>query len=84
MDLVGGPEGDDRVRVETGESGSCNLVLRRADHGQLARRGEVEVKRAEGVAERARRPWNRVADQPEDAGGLPLELVVPPDPPEAE
>src|SRR5690349_24091140 len=36
------------------------------------------------MAKRARRPRNRVANQPEDAGGAALELVISPDPAQPE
>src|SRR5205814_8193865 len=60
--LLGRTEGDDRVGLETPERGLRNRILRRADHGQLARRRQVEIECAEGVAERARCLPERVAD----------------------
>ena len=57
----------------TGEPGA-------ADDRELARRREVEVERAERPAERRRRARQVVADEPQRADRLPLELVVSPDP----
>src|SRR5581483_8237770 len=51
---------------------------------ELARRSEVEVERAERPAEGGRRARQKVADEPERAERLPLELVVAPDPREPE
>src|SRR5436305_9258195 len=51
-DPLGGPERDDRVRVEACKGGAGELGVRGADDRQLARGREVEVERAERVPER--------------------------------
>src|SRR2546429_31525 len=40
-DLLGRPEGDDRVRVEAGKRGAGDLAVGRAEDRELARRREV-------------------------------------------
>src|SRR5207247_4395853 len=51
--VVSGPERDDRVRIEAGQRGPGDLVVRAADHGELARRRQVEVEPGERMAEGA-------------------------------
>ena len=51
-DVFARPEGDDRIRVERGESGTRNLGVRPANHRQFAGRGEVEIEGIQSVAER--------------------------------
>src|SRR5262249_27260885 len=73
-------ERHDSVRVEAGERGLGDLVIRPADQCELARGRQVEVERGERVAVGAGRARNRVADQAEHSRRLPLQLVFPPDP----
>ena len=82
--VLGGAEGDDGVRVVTGERGLRHVVGGRADDRDLARRREVEVESTKGPAERGRRPRHEVADEPQDGDGVALELVVAVDPREAQ
>ena len=47
--VLGGPEGDDRVRVVAAERGPRHVAFRRADDRELAGRRQVQVERAERV-----------------------------------
>src|SRR5205823_9225482 len=55
------------------------VALGRAGDGDLARRREIEVERAQRPAERGGRAWQRVAHEAQDAGRTPLEVVLAPD-----
>ena len=65
---------------------TIELAAAKVDRGadRIERVYGWEVERAQHVAERRRRSAERVAHEPEDADGAPLELVVAVDPREAE
>src|SRR4051812_12539780 len=73
-------EGDDGVRVEAAQGGAAHVRIRTPDDRELARRGQVEVERAERPAEGLRGARKEVADESKRADCLPLEPVVAPDP----
>ena len=75
---------DDRVRRERCERRACDRAVDRPDDRDLAGRREPQVERAQHPAERARCAAEHRLDEPQHRHGLALELVVAPDPPEAE
>src|SRR5437773_5026925 len=83
-DVLARAEGDDRIRIERGESGARDLGVRPADDGQLAGRGEVEIKRVQSVAKRRRRLRQEAGDEAENTDRPALELWIAPEPRESQ
>ena len=80
-----GPDRDDRARGERGERGPGDRAVDRPDDRDLPRRREPEVERAQRPAEGARRARSSVGPTSRSTDtAAALELVVAPDPPEAQ
>src|SRR5579884_3904650 len=78
------PAGDDGARVEAVEGGPRHRRVHPAQDSELPRRRKVEVEGAERPAERGRGADEQVAHEAERRHRLPLELVVAPEPGQAQ